>query len=121
MNKNKHEKILAIIESIRKSHCDIEFLYLMGQCYNFTLILKTIYPEAITWYSQIEGHAYTKIDNIFYDVRGAHTEVPDDICILTEMGGDPPELWGTRDYRRLLDVSVDCTCNNNGATQRSTS
>jgi len=117
----KRDKILAIIESIRTSHCDIEYMYLMGQCYNFTLIMKAIFPETQTWYCQLEGHAYAKIDGEYFDIRGHHETVPSTICKLDEMGGDPPENWGPRDTRRLLDVTIDCTCNNNGAIVRSMS
>lgn len=103
------ESLLNLIKAIRDSHPDMVYLYTQGQCYNFYKILKAVYPNAEAWYAQVEGHVYTKIGSLWYDIRGEHTQVPEDCKPLDELGlADLPENWGPRDRRRLIDL-VSCT------------
>ena len=88
-----------VITAIRESHPDIEELYMNGQCYNFHLILRSICPTAEAWYDWIEGHIYTKIENIWYDIRGKHYRVS---CYCLPLDySTKPHRWGRRDRRRL--------------------
>lgn len=91
--------LLDIITAIRESHPSMVYLYTEGQCYNFHKIIKSIVPEAEPYYSDNEGHVYSKINGDFYDIRGLVTP-PDDITPLYP--DSQPELWGTRDQRRLV-------------------
>ena len=56
-----------VIKRIRESYVHAVTVYTHGGCYQFYLILKEIFPQAIPWYDHIEGHIYTEIDNKFYD------------------------------------------------------
>lgn len=97
------EKIERIIYAIRRSHRDMEYLFLEGQCYNFFLILRVIYPKAEAWYDYLEGHIYTKLGDYWYDIRGRHDNVPESCVILSEAkSSDDPMNWGLRDTRRLI-------------------
>ena len=61
------------IRSIRESFNGSKTVYTQGSCYQFYLILKGIYPEAIAYYDDIHCHIYTKIDKKFYDIYGELT------------------------------------------------
>lgn len=95
-------KVVALITTIRNSHPDMEELYLFGQCYNFFLILRSQFPEAIPYYDTMEGHVYTKIGKYWYDIRGVHYRVSDYCQELEHRRGDKPHRWGKRDRRRLI-------------------
>lgn len=93
------EKLCAVI---RAAHPDMVDLFCYGQCYNFFLILRTVYPQAEPWYDQIEGHVYTRIGKFWYDVRGKHLRVSEACQPLDHKRGDKPHRWGTRDHRSLV-------------------
>jgi hypothetical protein len=93
------------IAAIRGSHPDIEWLYMEGQCYNFFLMLRSIWPSARAFYSMSEGHVYTKINGNLFDIRGRHLKAPRDLAFLDHSRGDKPHRWGARDKRALLDTS----------------
>ena len=59
-----------IIKRIRESYKHSVTVYTQGGCYQFYLILEEIFPEAIAWYCQINGHIYTEINGKFYDITG---------------------------------------------------
>lgn len=94
------DRVESIIFSIRNSHVDIEELYINGQCYNFFLILQSIYPEAEAWYDYVEGHVYSKIGKYWYDIRGKHYKVAES-CEPLDHYNLKPHRWGSRDKRRL--------------------
>jgi hypothetical protein len=96
--------ILKIIASIRDSHPDMTELYTKGQCYNFHLILRSIFPNAEPYYDYVEGHMYTKIDRYWYDIRGIHFKI-NDSCIPYTVNGHPGHRWGKSDRRRLVNLS----------------
>lgn len=58
-----------VIAAIRSSFPDAEYVYKNGACYQFFLILKSIWPQAVPYYDK-EGHVYTDIDGTLYDIRG---------------------------------------------------
>ena len=81
---------------------DAEWIGTCGKCYRFALILKDRFPEAEIWYSGVEGHVYTKIGNIFYDIRGYHLKVPKDIAKLSHRDGHKPHRWDGGDKNCYL-------------------
>lgn len=81
---------------------DAEWIGTCGKCYRFALILKDRFPEAEIWYSGVEGHVYTKIGNIFYDIRGYHLKVPKDIAKLSHKDGHRPHRWDGGDKNCYL-------------------
>ena len=97
--KNEDKALLSLIYSIRSAHKDMQDLFMYGQCYNFYLIVRTIFPEAKCYYSKSEGHVYIKYKNSFYDIRGKHIRVPKDIMPINFKS--KPHTWGRSDKRRL--------------------
>lgn len=65
---NKQEQILNIIKTIRESFGGAIATYTMGNCYQFYEILKSIFSDAEAYY--YGNHVWTKIDDIYYDIRG---------------------------------------------------
>lgn len=66
---------LKFINVLRESDKYIEVIYLNGGCYNFYLILKSLYSSAeayIVRFNKNEqyNHVVTKISNRFYDITG---------------------------------------------------
>lgn len=47
-----------------------------GKCFQLHRVLKCLYPDAICWYDPVEGHVYTEICGMFYDIDGAHDVLP---------------------------------------------
>lgn len=97
---DKHKRILALCDSIRTSHPDMEYLYTQGQCYNFALILRSQYEGEI-WYDHVQGHVYYKVDDVWYDVRGRHYKMSEFASVLDHRDGHKPHRWGLGDNRRL--------------------
>lgn len=99
----RYQSILVpLIEAIRNSHPDMQKLYMEGQCYNFHLIIKSLFPEAECYYNQIEGHILTRLGGEYYDIRGMMEELPEGYEPFDKTGiTDHPSNWGKRDTRRL--------------------
>lgn len=67
------EYIISIIEAIRNSIEGLDYAYQNGGCYQFHLILKSIFPNAVPWHTgfpEIIEHVLTEIDGRFYDITG---------------------------------------------------
>lgn len=62
---NEIENFIAII---RESHSQMVNIFSKGSCWNFFLILRKIYPDAIPYDNQ--NHIVTKINGRFYDITG---------------------------------------------------
>lgn len=62
---------LELIEAISKSYMHATTVYTMGGCYQFHLILKTAFPDAIPMYSAKLGHVVTEIDGTLYDLTSS--------------------------------------------------
>ena len=100
---NSVEKVIA---RIRDSHPDNEWLYMNGQCYNFSLIIQEIFGGE-AWYDYVGGHVYTEINGFFYDVRGKHHKKKLQTAHLGRLRDDKnikPWRWGRRDTRRLVEA-----------------
>lgn len=107
MQTSTKEFILNVIFMIRNSHLDMAWLYTNGQCYNFHLILRTIFgSEVEAWYDPIKGHVYSKIGELWYDITGVHETLSPEAGLLDYlMSSDHPKNWGLRDTRRLVDLA----------------
>ncbi len=64
----QHQKILNYIGLIRESHSSMVNIFTKGSCFNFYLILKQMYPQAIPYYNM--DHVITNIDGKYYDITG---------------------------------------------------
>lgn len=65
---NLNDRVLKIIKAIRKSHNGAVDIYTQGKCYDFFLILKSIFPIAEAYYDS--DHIITKIEGKYYDITG---------------------------------------------------
>lgn len=89
-------KVERLINAIRRSNPDSEYVYTRGLCFEFFLILRSMFPEANAYYSQEEGHVWTEIDGKFYDIYGMHFELPKDIEKIDWTMTDKPSRWSGR-------------------------
>ena len=62
---------IDLISAIKDATPDAEYKYTRGACFHLFLTLRLAFDSAECWYDMIEGHVYTKIDGVFYDIRGA--------------------------------------------------
>lgn len=95
-------KIRKLISSIRDSHPCMLDLYRYGQCYNFSLILKSQFPSGELYYNHIEGHMYFYYLKRLWDIKGEHLKWCPSECRPYTFGGDPAFRWGKRDTRILV-------------------
>lgn len=63
--------IELFIQTVRNSFPGSTTVYTRGSCYQFYLILKQIYPQAVAWYSEDHDHIITCINGVLYDITGA--------------------------------------------------
>lgn len=59
---------LVLIQQINRLHPDLYESCTRGNCYQFHLLLKLIYNDAIPYYNS--SHVITKIGDRFYDIGG---------------------------------------------------
>ena len=45
-------------------------IFTEGSCFRLYKILKIIYPNAVAYWSDRDGHCVTKIDKSYYDIGG---------------------------------------------------
>lgn len=64
------DPVEALIFEIRKATPCGLVKYMRGGCFHLFVTLKLAFPDAECWYDHVEGHAYTKINDAFYDIRG---------------------------------------------------
>lgn len=72
---------------------DVSFVGKNGKCYQLALLLCHVYEQAEIHYDPIEGHVYTKIGNVYYDIDGAHFDVPPETGPLDHQRGHKPHRW----------------------------
>lgn len=62
-------EVLDFIALIRNSAPDLQAkIFSEGACYQFYLILKAMYPQAVPYHDM--NHVITMIDGRFYDITG---------------------------------------------------
>lgn len=66
--------MINLITAIRKSFIGSVKVYTRGSCYQFYLIIKTVYPDIEPWYDGVVGHVYCKDGDKFYDITGLLTD-----------------------------------------------
>ena len=70
----RKKQILAFLRELKASDETIPNLYLYGSCFRLYSILKTLYKQAVPYYSVRDGHWVTEIDGNFYDINGRLTQ-----------------------------------------------
>lgn len=103
------DRLLCFIKTLRESWCDMEALFMEGQNYNFHRVLMAAFPDLDwqCWQCMESGMVFSKTGGIYYDIRGDHRNVPDNITYV-------PDYWDSEiiyespivDTRRLVDVYV---------------
>jgi hypothetical protein len=62
--------IKQFLKELRDS-ADIQYkIFTEGSCFRLYCMLKTIFPKAKPYWSDIDGHAITKINGKYYDIGG---------------------------------------------------
>ena len=89
-------KVERLINAIRSSQPHAHYMYRYGCCYNFFLILRSVFPQAQPYYSLKIGHVYTLIDGRFYDIEGKCLNPPKDLTFLYHNIEDKPHRWSAR-------------------------
>lgn len=98
-----NKEIVKLINSISGLHQDMIKMCTQGQCYRFAVLLRTHFPGGTIYYDYLEGHAYYFINQVWYDIRGAHLKRPESCVPLNHQDGHRPHRWGRGDRRRLSD------------------
>jgi hypothetical protein len=97
------DRIEIALDELRTGWPFMGELFMRGQCITLFKMLKALFPQAQAYYSNMEGHVYTRIDGKFYDIRGKHVVLPSDLHVLNWKEGDKPHRWPTRDKRVLTE------------------
>ncbi len=63
-------KVENFLKELRDSSDKQMRIFTTGSCFKLYLILKTIFPKAIPYWSDVDGHAITKIGREYYDIGG---------------------------------------------------
>lgn len=91
-----------VIHAIRTSDAYISYIYLNGGCYQFHLVLKSLFPEATAHINATKDHIATQIGDVFYDITG---QVTDTFTPLTPDERRMCEAWS---FSRNYWLSRDC-------------
>ena len=67
---DNHQKILSFIKAVRESFPDAAIIYKYGGCYGLYKILKKVFPNAIPYKEDDQGHIVARISGRFYDIEG---------------------------------------------------
>ena len=67
---NKELNILQFIDNLRNSDRYIETIYTEGGCYQFYLLLGSMFIGCTPLISRDKDHIVTRYDNKYYDITG---------------------------------------------------
>ena len=88
-------EITDFISLIRESAPRLQIqIFSFGGCYQFHLILKKMFPEAIPYSDQ--SHVTSKIGGCYFDINGDVTEIVESSLNFSELKDAP--YWGKRFY-----------------------
>lgn len=91
-----NQRVLDFIAKLRDifpPQVDASFVGKNGKCYQVALLLRQAFPEAEIYYDPVEGHVYTKIGNVYYDIDGAHYKIGEHSGPLDHQRGHKPHRW----------------------------
>lgn len=95
-------KPVVICGVIRRSFYDAAFVYKNGSCFEFHLILRSIFPQAKPW-TNID-HVWSEIDGEFWDIDGRRKEGAKG---LFSMADEPRILRNAFRWKRRSSWRVD--------------
>ena len=92
---------LPLITSMRDSDGYIESIYTMGGCYQFYLILKSIFIDAEPFINKELDHVITKVNGLFYDITG-------EVCCdgFRPLINSDLELVSRWSFKRTMSLSI---------------
>lgn len=62
--------IKEFLKELRES-ADVQFkIFTEGSCYRLFMILKILEPKAIAYWSDLDNHCITRIEDKYYDIGG---------------------------------------------------
>ena len=92
MDRTDHHRLEGFIEQVRRTFPDAEKTCTEGGCVQFAILLR-MYAEAGTvMYDQIAGHAYLKLGEVGYDIRGRIAVNDHDVPLLDYDDGNIEEI-----------------------------
>lgn len=100
---NDVTRFLTTLKTVFPPQVDVSFVGKNGKCYQVALLLRQVWPSAQIYYSRVEGHVYTLIDGLFYDIDGICLDPPVDIELLDHRCGHRPHRW----HKTFNTVPVD--------------
>jgi len=66
----KNKNIIKFLKELKHSYHKNELIYTEGSCFRLYSILKTVFEDALPYYSTLDGHWIIKIDGRYYDING---------------------------------------------------
>lgn len=60
---------------------NIEYIFMNGNCYHFSVILKNIFRKGKIVYNQSNNHFLFKLNNKYYDIKGEYIAIYNDNII----------------------------------------
>lgn len=72
-------EVIEFIEQFAQGNPILIEKFTQGYCYYFAVMLKARFPGGKIFYHPIQGHFYTEIEGLLYDIRGGkkYAEVGD--------------------------------------------
>lgn len=64
------KQVTKFLKELKSSYHKNELIYTEGSCFRLYCILKTLFPKANPYYSTVDGHWITEINEKFYDING---------------------------------------------------
>lgn len=102
---NTNLSVTSFLSALRNLHPDLEQKCLFGSCFKLYLLLHEVWPDAEAWFN--EDHVITKINGIFYDIRGEvvptnHLRMKDEPAIFNRA-----YYWDTPLEEKFLRLKED--------------
>lgn len=101
----KETKLLRFIKTMRESDGYIQHIYTQGGCYQFYLILKVIYPQAVPYINTAKTHVAAKLFGRLVDIEGPVENEADYSPLQPE---DLKKCEGWSFYRNMLLRVKEC-------------
>lgn len=92
---SRAQQITRMIRHLRNTHPEMTDTFTRGGCFQLYLMLKAIEPSAEAWYSDWEGHVYTRLGSRFFDINGCATP-PDDVKPMSTALMKKARQWARR-------------------------
>ena len=70
---DRENNILSFISAVKEAHSLMSNIFTEGSCFNFYMILKQVYSDAVPYYNG--DHVITNIGRRFYDINGVVKDV----------------------------------------------